>query len=66
MPELDALAQLQLLGLGLTFLAAVVMWFWRIKKSTGTDKDILILMALVGGCVFLTLIQFIGLMIRLG
>ena len=66
MPELDNLAYLQLVGLGLTWLLAVVVWFWRIKKSTGTDRDMLVMLGLVGGCVFLTLIQFIGLMIRLG
>lgn len=66
MPELDPLAYLQLAGIAVTWLAAVVAWFWRIRKSTGTDMDMLILLLTVGGCIFLTLIQFIGLMIRLG
>lgn len=66
MPELDNLAYLQLAGLGLTWLAAVAFWFWRIRKSTGTDRDMLLMLVSVGGCIFLTLIQFIGLMIRLG
>lgn len=66
MPELDNLAYLQLVGLAFTWLAAVVVWFWRIRKSTGTDRDIILLLVTVGGCIFLTLLQFIGLMIRLG
>lgn len=66
MPDLDPLAYLQLAGLALTWLAAVLCWFWRIRKSKGTDRDMLLLLLLVGGCIFLTLIQFIGLMIRLG
>ena len=66
MPDLDTLAIIQLVGLGLTWFAAVLAWFWRIKVSKGTDKDILILLLLVGGFIFLTLIQFIGLIYRLG
>ena len=66
MPDLDTLAILQLAGLGVTWLAAVLCWFWRIKTSKGTDKDILILLAMVGGFIFLTLLQFIGLIYRLG
>lgn len=66
MPELDLLAYFQLAGLGLTWLAAVVAWFWRIKVSKGEDRDIFIILALVGGFIFLTLIQFIGLIYRLG
>lgn len=66
MPELDPLAIFQLVGLGLTWLAAVIVWFWRVRKSTGTDRDMLLLMLWVGGFVFLTLVQFIGLIIRLG
>jgi len=66
MPDLDPLAYLQLTGLGITWLAAVIVWFWRIKVSTGTDRDMFILFGAVGGFIFLTLIQFIGLMIRLG
>ena len=66
MHELDPLTYFQLTGLGLTWLAAVGVWFWRIRKSTGTDKDMFLMLGLVGGCIFLTLIQFIGLMIRLG
>ena len=66
MPDLDPLAYVQLTGIALTWLAAVVAWFWRARKSTGTDRDMLILLALVGGCIFLTLIQFIALMVRLG
>ena len=66
MPELDNLAIFQLVGLGLTWLAAVLAWFWRIKVSKGTDKDIFILLAMVGGFIFLTLLQFIGLIYRLG
>ncbi len=66
MPELDPLAYIQLLGLGLTWLAAVVVWFWRVRKSTGTDRDMFLMLGLVGGCIFLTLIQFIGLMVRFG
>ncbi len=66
MPDLDTLAYVQLTGIGLTWLAAVLTWFWRARTSTGTDRDMLILLALVGGCIFLTLIQFIALMVRLG
>ena len=66
MPELDNLAIVQLVGLGLTWLAAVLCWFWRIKVSQGSDKDIFILLAMVGGFIFLTLLQFIGLIYRLG
>lgn len=66
MPDPDPIAYLQLAGLALTWLAAVAAWFWRIRKSTGTDRDMLIMLALVGGCIFLTLIQLIGLMVRLG
>ena len=66
MPEVDLLAYFQLAGLGLTWLAAVIAWFWRIKAGKGTDKDMFIMLALVGGFIFLTLIQFIGLIYRLG
>ena len=66
MPELDPLAYFQLAGLAATWLAAVLFWFWRVKKSKGTDRDMFIMLGSVGGCIFLTLIQFIGLMIRLG
>lgn len=66
MPELDNLAILQLVGLGLTWFAAVLAWFWRIKVSKGEDRDIVIIFLLVGGFIFLTLIQFIGLIYRLG
>lgn len=66
MPELDNLAYLQLVGIAVTWLAAVGVWFWRIRVSTGTDRDMFVMLGTVGGCIFLTLIQFIGLMIRLG
>ena len=66
MPELDTLAIIQLAGLGLTWLAAVLCWFWRIKVAKGTDKDMFIMLGLVGGFLFLTLLQFIGLIYRLG
>jgi len=66
MPELDPLAYFQLVGLGVTWLAAVLVWFWRIRVSTGTDRDMLVMLGTVGGCIFLTLVQFIGLMVRLG
>jgi len=66
MPDLDNLAILQLAGLAFTWLAAVLFWFWRIRKSTGTDRDMLLLLGSVGGCIFLTLIQFLGLIYRLG
>lgn len=66
MPELDTLAIIQLAGLGLTWLIAVLCWFWRIKVAKGTDKDMFILLALVGGFLFLTLLQFIGLIYRFG
>ena len=66
MPELDALTYLQLTGFAVTWLAAIGFWFWRIRASTGTDKDMIQLLLLVGGCIFLTLVQFIALMARLG
>lgn len=66
MPDLDPVAYFQFLGLGLTWLAAVLAWFWRIKASEGTDRDMFIMLALVGGFIFLTLIQFIALIYRLG
>jgi len=66
MPELDNLAIVQLVGLGLTWLAAVIVWFWRIRVAKGTDSDMFIILGLVGGCIFLTLLQFIGLIYRLG
>lgn len=66
MPELDNLAIFQLVGLGLTWLAAVLVWFWRIKVAKGTDRDMFIILGLVGGFIFLTLLQFIGLIYRLG
>ena len=66
MPELDTLAIIQLVGLGLTWLAAVLAWFWRIKVAKGTDKDMFIMLGMVGGFLFLTLLQFIGLIYRLG
>jgi Kef-type K+ transport system membrane component KefB len=66
MPDLDTLAYIQLAGLGLTWLAAVLCWFWRIRVAKGTDRDMFIMLALVGGCIFLTLLQFIGLIYRLG
>ena len=66
MPELDTLSYIQLTGLAITWLAAVAFGVWRIRKSTGTDRDILIILGLVGGCIFLTLLQFIGLIYRLG
>ena len=66
MPDLDTLAILQLAGLGVTWLAAVLCWFWRIKTSKGTDRDMFIMLTLVGGFIFLTLIQFIALIYRLG
>ena len=66
MPDLDTLTYVQLAGIAVTWLAAVLFWFYRIRKSRGTDRDMFLLLATVGGCVFLTLIQFIGLMIRLG
>ena len=64
MPELDNLAYLQLAGLGMTWLAAVMFWFIRIRKSQGTDRDILLLILCVGGCIALTLIQLILLIAR--
>jgi|GEM_PF-2307273 len=66
MPELDTLAYVQLAGLAVTWLLAVVCWFWRIRKSTGTDRDILMLILLVGGAIALTLAQIVGLIMRLG
>ena len=66
MPDLDPLAYFQLVSLGLTWLAAVGCLFWRIKVSKGADRDMLIILGLVGGLIFLTLIQFIGLIYRLG
>lgn len=66
MPDLDALTITQLAGIALTWLTAVAVFVWRIRKSTGTDQDILLLFGLVGLCVFLTLVQFIALIIRLG
>lgn len=66
MPDLDPLAYVQLAGLAFTWLAAVLFWFWRIRVSKGTDKDMLVLLVSVGGCIFLTLLQFIGLISRLG
>lgn len=66
MPDIDLLAYLQLAGLGLTWLAAVLCWFWRIKVAKGTDKDMFIILGLVGGFIFLTLLQFIGLIYRYG
>eukprot|EP00752_Nemacystus_decipiens_P014091 g12527.t1 len=49
MPDLDTLAYVQLAGLGLTWLAAVLAWFWRIKVGKGTDRDMFIMLGLVGG-----------------
>lgn len=66
MPDLDLLTTLQLAGIALTWVAAVVTMVWRIRKSTGTDRDIFLLFGLVGLCIFLTLIQFIALMVRVG
>lgn len=66
MPELDTLSYIQLAGMGATWFAAVLLWFWRARKSTGTDRDMLVLLAVVGGSIFLTLIQFVALMVRLG
>lgn len=66
MPELDPIAYLQLAGLGITWLAAVLFWFYRIRVATGTDRDMFLLIGSVGGCIALTLVQFIFLMIRLG
>ena len=66
MPDLDPLAYLQLAGLALTWCIAVACGIWRIKVSKGEDRDIFIILALVGGFIFLTLIQFIGLIYRLG
>ncbi|MEM9347346.1 MAG: hypothetical protein AAGB26_12090 [Planctomycetota bacterium] len=50
----------------MTWSAAVLVWFWRIKVGKGTDKDMFIMITLVGGCIFLTLVQFILLIYRLG
>lgn len=66
MQELDTLTVLQLAGIAVTWLAAVGVGVWRIRRTTGTDRDILLLFGLVGACIFLTLIQFIALMIRIG
>lgn len=66
MQELDTLTVLQLTGIAVTWLAAVGVGVWRIRRTTGTDRDILLLFGLVGACIFLTLIQFIALMIRIG
>ncbi|MEO0475881.1 MAG: hypothetical protein AAF085_07925 [Planctomycetota bacterium] len=66
MPDLDPIAYLQMIGLGLTWLAAVAAWFWRIKVGQGTDKDMFIMLGIVGGFIFLTLIQFILLIYRIG
>ena len=66
MPDLDPIAYAQFIGLGLTWLAAVAAWFWRIKVGKGTDRDMFIMLALVGGFIFLTLIQFILLIYRIG
>ena len=65
MPDLDPLTYFQLAGLAFTWLAAVGCLFWRIKVSKGEDRDIFIILGLVGGLIFLTLIQFIGLIYRL-
>ncbi len=66
MPELDPIAYLQLAGLAITWLAAVLFWFYRIRKATGTDRDMFLLLGSVGGCIALTLVQFILLMVRFG
>lgn len=66
MQELDTLTVLQLAGIAVTWLAAVGVGVWRIRRTTGTDRDILLLFGLVGACIFLTLVQFIALMIRIG
>lgn len=66
MPELDTLAVFQLVGIAAAFLLAIGVGVWRIKRTTGTDRDILLLFAAVGACVFLTLVQFVALMIRVG
>ena len=66
MPPLDTLTLIQLVGIAVTFLAAVGVGVWRIKRTTGTDRDILLLFGAVGAFIFLTLVQFIALMIRLG
>ncbi|MEM6260568.1 MAG: hypothetical protein AAF711_07490, partial [Planctomycetota bacterium] len=66
MPDLDPLAYFQLAGLGVTWLGAVLVWFWRVKVGKGTDKDMLVMLALVGWFIFLTLVQFILLIYRLG
>ncbi|XAL97939.1 hypothetical protein OT109_10040 [Phycisphaeraceae bacterium D3-23] len=66
MPELDTLTIVQLIGIAATFSLAIGVGVWRIKRTTGTDRDILLLFGSVGACVFLTLVQFIALMIRLG
>ena len=55
---------LQLIGIALTWAAAIGVGVWRIRRTTGTDRDILLLFGLVGACIFLTLIQFILLIIR--
>jgi len=66
MPDLDSITYLQLAGLAITWLAAVLFWFYRIRVATGTDRDMFLLIGSVGGCIALTLVQFIFLMIRLG
>ncbi|MEM9415842.1 MAG: hypothetical protein AAGA29_10245 [Planctomycetota bacterium] len=66
MPELDTLTIIQLGGIATTFLLAIGVGAWRIRRTTGTDRDILLLFVGVGGCIFLTLIQFVALMIRHG
>lgn len=66
MPDLDIFAILQFAGMGVTLLAAITAWFWVIRQSKGTDRDMLLMLLLVGGFIFMTLIQFILLMVRLG
>jgi len=66
MPDLDPTTKLQLLGIALTFLAAIGVGFWRAKVNSGSDRDVVALFVGIGACLFLTLVQFIVLMVRLG
>ncbi len=66
MLELDTLSFIQLVGVALTFLATVAAGVWAIRKNTGTDHDILRLFLAIGAGVFMTLIQIIAIMIRVG
>lgn len=66
MLPLDPTTKLQLFGIALTFFAAIAVGVWRAKVNTGSDRDVATLFILVGGCIFLTVVQFIAIIARLG